>query len=196
MRLNQYLKRASTTSQTTTRLMAFSLIFFLLSLNSYSQRISEQEQLGIDNRIVKQKVLEWADSVFYFHEGYKFEKFEAHYTEDFYLMMLRLDQYKQGVLKLKDEQEQGYYVGSNSDYLEELAELKRKYKKFKYFVDSFELRSKYFEIVFWSNIQTKHGYMVYYSHKFKLSNDYVVMSSTIKDAIGNRNEANTVILNQ
>lgn len=157
--------------------------------------ITETEQVSKDERIIRDRVVEWSDSVFYYHEDYRFENFHAHYTDEFYIVMLRSDQYKKKIDDLIKQKEEKKYVGSDEEYNGKLSVLKRKYKKFQVIVDSFTLRVKYFEILFWSNIKTKHGYPVYYAHRFKLSNDFFIMASIIKSSIGNRSSENRIIYN-
>lgn len=174
----------------------YSLIFFLLiSPQLYGIGFTEQKQIESDRRKVKDKVIEWSDSVFYFHEDYRFENFHAHYTDDFYIIMMRSDQYKKKVDDLKLSKKNGEFTGTLQAYNAQLKVLEDKYQKFQIIVDSYSVRVKFFEIIFWSNIKTKHGYNVYYSHKFKLSNDFVVMSAVIKSSIGNRSVDNKIIYN-
>lgn len=175
---------------------ALIFIFFLFfGAQSFAVGYTEAEQIKKDERIVRDKVLEWSDSVFYFHEDYRFENFHAHYTDEFYIVMLRSDQYRKRIQDLELSKKNNTYNGTNESYQEQLLALKRKYKKFQFIVDSFVLRIKYVEILFWSNIKTKHGYSVYYAHRFKLSNDFFVMASIIKSSIGNRSADNSIIYN-
>ena len=173
-----------------------SVAFMLITIIGFSLGESEKQQLETDIVKVKENVLEWADSVFYHHEGYRFEHFHAHYTEEFYIVMLRSDQYRKKIEELEKSKEEKKFFGSEDEYQNELSNLKRKYEKFQFIVQSFASRAVFFEIIFWSNIKTKHGYPVYYSHKFKLSNDFIIMSASIKSSIGNRDSANGIIYNK
>ena len=166
-----------------------------MGVPNFAMGFSEEQQIEKDERVVRDKVLEWADSVFYFHEDYRFENFHAHYTDEFYIVMLRSDQYKKKIERLELAKKKKTYQGSDENYETELLGLKMKYKKFQVIVDSFTSRIKYVEILFWSNIKTKHGYSVYYAHRFKLSNDYFVMAAIIKSSIGNRSDENKIIYN-
>lgn len=172
----------------------FLLLFlsFTLTVFATAVGITESEQIKADERQVKASVLEWADSVFYFHEDYRFEHFHAHYTDEFYIVMLRSDLYKKKIDDLKLAQENGEYAGSEAEYVAEMDQFKRKWEKFQVIVDSFVDRVRFFEIVFWSNIKTQDGYMVYCSHKFKLSHHFLVMSATIKSMIGNKRADNGI----
>ncbi|MDX1350683.1 MAG: hypothetical protein R3279_10570, partial [Putridiphycobacter sp.] len=152
-----------------------SFVLWFVALPGGAVGFTELQQIKKDERIVRDKVLEWADSVFYFHEDYRFENFHAHYTDEFYMVMLRNDQYKKKIEDLQLAKQNKTYSGSEVQFQEELSVLKKKYKKFQIIVDSFVSRVKYFEIIFWSNIKTKHGYPVYYAHRFKLSNDFFIM---------------------
>lgn len=170
-------------------------LFLMFGIPNFALGFTEAQQIEKDERMVRNKVLEWADSVFYFHEDYRFENFHAHYTDEFYIVMLRSDQYKKKIQNLEKSKKNKTYQGSNENYEAELLALKRKYKKFQVIVDSYAQRIKYVEILFWSNIKTKHGYPVYYAHRFKLSNDYFVMAAIIKSSIGNRSADNKIIYN-
>lgn len=156
---------------------------------------AEADQLKKDERITKNRVVRWADSVFYFHEDYRFENFHVHYTDEFYVVMLRSDQYRKKISNLEKSKKNKTYKGTDAEYEESLSTLKRKYKRFQVIVESFTSRVRYIEVLFWSNIKTKHGYPVYYSHRFKLSNDYFIMAALIKSSIGNRSPDNSIIYN-
>jgi hypothetical protein len=172
------------------------LVFFCCFANiSFSVGYAESKEIEQDESIVMNKVMEWSDSAFYFHEDYRFEGFRAHYTEDFKVVMLRSDQYKQKIENLKESRKNKTYTGSDQGYDRELNTLERKYRKFQIIVDSFSIRVKYYEILFWSNIRTNHGYSVYYAHRFKLSNDYFIMAAFIKSSIGNKRPDNKIIYN-
>lgn len=173
----------------------FVAVFAFFSSPLFAIGFTESQQIKKDERVVQEKVVEWADSVFYFHEDYRFENFHAHYTDEFYIVMLRSDQYKKKIEDLELTKKNKTYTGSDAQYQTELTELKKKYKRFQIIVDSFVLKVKYFEILFWSNIKTKHGYPVYYAHRFKLSNDFFIMAAIIKSSIGNRSADNKIIYN-
>ncbi|MFK8037765.1 MAG: hypothetical protein AB8B74_05705 [Crocinitomicaceae bacterium] len=171
------------------------LVFIGCGFISFCTGLTETQQISKDERIVRDKVIEWSDSVFYFHEDYRFENFHAHYTDEFYIVMLRSDQYKKKIDDLKKRKAEKKYTGTQEEYNSDLQILERKFNKFQVIVDSFTLRVKYFEVLFWSNIKTKHGYPVYYAHRFKLSNDFFVMASIVKSSIGNRSADNKIIYN-
>ncbi|MFD1551875.1 hypothetical protein DNU06_01750 [Putridiphycobacter roseus] len=174
------------------------ILFFFIFLSVvplYGVGDAEAKQIESDKRKVINKVLEWSDSVFYFHEDYRFEKFQAHYTDDFYIILARSDQYKKKVDDLKALKEEGRFEGSEQAYNAQLKVNENKYRKFQIIVDSYAVRARFFEIIFWSNIKTKHGYNVYYGHRIKLSNDLVVMAALVIGSIGNKSMANTIIYN-
>ncbi len=171
------------------------VLFLSFSVLSYAIGYTESIQIERDKSIVQDHILEWSDSTFYFHEDYRFENFKAHYTDEFYVVMMRSDQYKMKIEKLEKQKKSQTYQGTDEEYGNELLSLKRKYKKFQIMVDNFTNRVKYFEVLFWSNIKTKHGYPVYYAHRFKLSNDYFIMAALIKSSIGNKSPDNKIIYN-
>lgn len=197
MKSNVLLKQTRSMMFMETKKSQLTVLFLFVFISFFSQAtgFTETEQRKKDESIVQQKVVEWADSVFYYHEDYRFENFHAHYTDEFYIVMLRSDQYKKKIDDLEKSKKTKTYQGTDEQYNTELLALKRKYKRFQIIVDSFVLRVKYYEILFWSNIKTKDGYPVYYSHRFKLSNDLIVMAALIKSSIGNRSASNGIIYN-
>jgi len=197
MKWNELLKRINHTKLMKNNAPQTVMGIFFLTFSLFSNAIgyTESVQMEKDKSIVQGNVLEWSDSAFYFHEDYRFENFRAHYTDDFYIIMLRSDKYKTKIENLKKAKKNQTYVGSDKEYEIELNDLKRKYKKFQIMVDSYSNRVKYFEVLFWSNIKTRHGYPVYYAHRFKLSNDYFIMAALVKSSIGNKNPDNKIIYN-
>ena len=94
---------------------ALIFIFFLFfGAQSFAVGYTEAEQIKKDERIVRDKVLEWSDSVFYFHEDYRFENFHAHYTDEFYIVMLRSDQYRKRIQDLELSKKNNTYNGTNA----------------------------------------------------------------------------------
>tara|TARA_B100000809_G_C14986998_1_gene476594 strand:- start:77 stop:646 length:570 start_codon:yes stop_codon:yes gene_type:complete len=146
-----------------------------------------------DEGIVKQNVLKWADSVFYFHEEYRFEQFHAFYTEEYQIALLRSEMYGDKLVNLEKLKSKGFYKKTDAEYEKEHSDLVLKNKGLKNTADNFENKAEYYEILFWSNIKTNHGITVYYSHSVKLNDGYQVTSAKIKSAIGKKNDKTEIL---
>ncbi len=183
MKSNQYLKPNRNLKPKQYLIKSFTF-FLMLGCSIFAYSGVEDSQTIIDGVKVEQRVLEWADSVFNYHEGYSFNGFKAHYTDDFKALMARLDSYDQKIENLKESKIEGTYKGSESGYQKDMETLLRKRKKFHYIVESYEHKARYFEILFRSNIKTETGGLVYFLHHFRLSNHYMIMSSNVRSHSG------------
>jgi len=168
-------------------------IFSLLVLASVSFQGSGKSGSPEDEKLVKENVLKWADSVFYFHEEYRFEQFHAFYTEEYQIAQLRAEMYGDKLTNLEKLKRKGFYKKTDEEYEKEHGDLVVKNKELKDKVDNCPNKADYYQILFWSNIKTNHGITVYYSHQVKLDNNFRVISADIKSAIGKKNDK-TVIL--
>ena len=156
---------------------------------------AEENQIKIDAELVEQKVLEWADSVFYYHEGYRFEGFKAYYTDDFKALMTKLDSYDKKIEDLKSGLAEDGFKGESPIYDKTLEKLERKRRKAQYLVEAYDHKARYYEILFWSNIKIKSGQLVYFMHQFRLSNHFLILSSNIKDFKGDQDASNQIVYN-
>lgn len=156
-----------------------------------NQKIDSKE----DEAIVKKAVIAWADTIFYKHAEYRFENFHAFYTDDYFIAVMRSDIYKERLEKLRKRKAAGSYKGSNEKYEKELKVILDKYNLSKKTAESFEERAAYYQIYFWSNIQTTDGLSVYYEHIVRLDNDYKVTSYTENSSIGKKNSSAKIMFN-
>jgi hypothetical protein len=165
--------------------------FILLTTFGFSQ---EQEiDSSEDEARVKEAVVKWADSVFYFHSEYKLEKFYAFYTDEYFIQVMRSKMYKERVEDIEKSKAAGRYKKSDTDYEQEHKDLKDAYIKIQTDVDNFKFRVSHFQISFWSNIQTNDGITVYYEHIVKLDNDLKVTEAVINSSIGKKSEATDIL---
>ena len=109
----------------------------------------------LDEVLVKKKVIEWADSIFYFHEEYRFEQFHAYYTEGYQIAILRKEMYGDKLINLEKLKSKGFYKKTDEEYNDEHEILVEKNKELKKIVDNFEHKAEYYEILFWSNTLVK-----------------------------------------
>jgi hypothetical protein len=170
-----------------------SLILFLALSNFISFSQDQEIDSSQDEVIVKDAVVNWADSVFYMHQEYKFENFRAFYTEEYFIQVMRSEMYKERVDDLEKNKKAGRYKKSDADYKKEHKELEDAYLKVKKDVDNFKFRANYYQISFWSNIQTNDGITVYYEHIMKVNNNYQVMEATINSSIGKKSDATEIL---
>jgi hypothetical protein len=166
------------------------LFIGLLSATTYKSMNLDSSKEEI---IVKEKIIKWADSVFYFHENYRFEQFKAHYTDDYEMAMMRLDMYNGKLSNLERTKSKGFYKKTDAEYESEHKKLSDKVAELKGNVDRVPMKVNYYEILFWSNIKTNHGMTVYYSHHIKLDNDFNFKSTEIKSEIGKKNSETKIL---
>ena len=121
-----------------------------------------------DRKTVEQSTLNWADSIFYEHDNYRFEQFHAEYTDSYQIANLRLKMYQGKQENLEKTKQKGFYKKTDIEYKKELSELIKKNIDLKQIIDTFEDKAKFYQILFWSNIKTNQGPTVYYSHLIKL----------------------------
>ena len=171
-------------------LTLFISLCFLSNLGfAQEQEIDSSE----DEKIVKKAVVAWADSVFYSHTEYKFEKFRAFYTEEYFIQVMRSRMYKERVNDIEKNKKLGRYKKSDAEYEKEHKELEDAYTKVQKDLDNFKFRASYYQISFWSNIQTNDGITVYYEHIVKVNNDYEVSEAVINSSIGKKSDATTIL---
>lgn len=170
-------------------LLLFIGLFSVFNVIGQDQEIDSSE----DEERVKKAVVSWADSVFYMHKEYKFEKFHAFYTEEYFIQVMRSRMYKERVADLEKSKKAGRYKKSDAEYEKEHNQMKEAYEKVQLDVDNFKFRVSHFEIHFWSNIQTNDGITVYYEHIVKLDNDYRVNEAIINSSIGAKSDKTEII---
>ena len=139
-----------------------------------------------DEKKVEEAVIKWADETFYKHTEYKFENFHAFYTDEYFIAVMRTDMFKDRLASLERRRAAGSYKGSDADYEAEHKDLQEKYDAGKKEVDEFENRVLYYQVSFWSNIQTTDGLTVYYEYIVKLDSDYKVTEYEENSAIGKK----------
>lgn len=167
------------------------LLFVLMSVLSYGQ---EQEiDSSEDEKKVEKAVIQWADTTFLSHSEYKFEKFHAFYTEEYFISVMRSRMYKQRVDDLISDKAKGRYKKSDEEYSKELKELELAHQKIQTEADNFKFRVSHYQISFWSNIQTNDGITVYYEHIVKLDNDYKVTEAVINSSIGKKSDKTEIL---
>jgi len=146
-----------------------------------------------DEKSVEQGVITWADSIFYYHEEYRFEQYHAEYTDEYQIATLRLKMYQGRQENLEKIKQKGFYKKTEEEYTKKHNLLVNKNIELKYIVENFQNKAKYYQILFWSNIKTNQGPTVYYSHLVTLNNDFKVTSAIIKSEIGKKNDKTKII---
>lgn len=162
---------------------------FFLSDPAPQQEIDSTE----DEKLVKEAVVHWADSVFYMHKEYKFEHFKPFYTDEYFIQVMRANMYKKRVEDLERKKKNGQYTKSDEEYEKEHSELQETFEKAQEEADNFAPRASHYRIHFWSNIQTNDGITVYYEHIMKLDNEYQVIEAVENSAIGKKSSATQIL---
>jgi len=174
-------------------------LFYLLSLLILLTSISIQTKnpnensVDTDEKTVRKSVISWADSVFYFHEEYRFEQFHAEYTDKYQIARLKLELYLGRQKNLEKIKQKGFYKKTDTEYEKEHSELVKKNADLKTTLDNFQDKAEFYHVLFWSNIKTNQGPTVYYSLLVTLDNNYKVISSEIKSEIGKKNDKTKIL---
>ena len=82
----------------------FSLLVAIILLTSFSNK-----SIHSDEKLVQNSVLNWADSVFYKHEEFRFEQYHAEYTDMYQIAVLRLELYQGKQENLEKIKQKGFY---------------------------------------------------------------------------------------
>lgn len=160
----------------------------------FSFSYGDQEIDSTNDEIkVKESVVLWADSTFYEHSNYKFEKFHAFYTDEYFIMVMRAEMFKDRLDKLLSQKENGTYDGNDEEFENDKTDLERKYSDAKNMADNYSERVEYFQISFWSNIKTNDGITVYYEHILKLDNEFKVFDVKENSAIGKKSSETKIL---
>ena len=130
---------------------------------------------------------------FYMHKEWKFEHFHAFYTEEYEIGYLRSNAYKDRIVELEKEKENGQFKGSDDEYEKEHKHLQEQYEKIKGDFENITNRATHYKISFWSNIQTNDGITVYYEHIVTLNNSYQVTDAEINSAIGKKSDKTEIV---
>ncbi|MEZ4923005.1 MAG: hypothetical protein R2780_07545 [Crocinitomicaceae bacterium] len=173
-----------------------SFVYILTLCTIWSTQLFAQEvkiDSSEDEKKVKEAVVKWADETFYMHKEYKFEKFHAFYTEEYEIAYMRTNARKEMMEDLEKDKAAGRYRKSEEEYQKEHKLLEDDYLKFKGDLDKMTQKVNYYQISFWSNIQTNDGITVYYEHIVKLTNDFMVNEATINSAIGKKSENTQIV---
>ncbi|MFT5822769.1 MAG: hypothetical protein ACI8ZM_004026 [Crocinitomix sp.] len=162
-------------------------LFLLIQLSFLNPGIPTDIDSSEDETKVQTAVVSWADNSFLSHSNYKFEHFKAFYTDNYFIQTKRIELYEEKSAELKQKKASGMYTGSEENYSADLNKFKRAVEKSKAIVKTID-RVTYYQIHFWTNIQTKDGITVYYEIIVKLDNDYEVIEAIENSSIGKKNE--------
>lgn len=164
----------------------FVLTTFLVSAAEPTNLDSSQDQ-----QIVEKAVISWADSLFVQHENYKFDHFNAFYTDDYFIQTTRLETYEQKIADLEHKKETGNYTGTEESYQDNLKKLRDALLHAKETIGKID-RVTHYQIHFWSNIKTRDGITVYYELILTLNNNYEITAAIENSAIGKKNSESKI----
>ncbi len=168
------------------------LLFTLTSLLSIPA-ISQEEKTSPEELKVREAIVNWADETFYSHSDYRFENYHVFWTEEYEISMMRTEAYAEMLGDLEKDKKAGKYNGTDEEYDTEYGELKEKYDGIVESGNNITNKADYYQISFWSNIQTNDGITVYYELVVKVSDAFIVTSATINSSIGTKSESTEII---
>jgi hypothetical protein len=162
-------------------------LLLLLQLSFLNPGIPTDIDSSADKVAVEAAVVTWADQIFLNHSNYKFEQFKAFYTDDYFIQTMRIELYEEKIETLEQKKANGTYNGTDENYNADITKLSGAIEKAKAAINTMD-RVSYFQIHFWSNIQTQDGITVYYELNMKLNNDYQVIEAIENSSIGKKNQ--------
>lgn len=174
------------------KLLLFSLAILTLS-NTYFTLDETSKDASTDETIVKEHVVKWADTIFYYYDNPRFEQFHAQYTEEYEISQLRIEMYESKLKNLEKLKAKGFYKKTDEEYEAEHAALVTKIADLKVAEENIEQKAEYYQILFWANIKTNQGLTVYYSLDVRLNDDFNVTSHEIKSEVGKKNDKTKIL---
>jgi hypothetical protein len=168
------------------------LIFiFLTSFYSINPQTANLNADLTDQERVENAVTAWSSTNFIYHEGEKFEQFRPFYTEEYSIQELRIEAYTEKIALVKDKKLAGTYTGSEDDYAKEIKKLEDALTRANELLLQAQ-RIDYFQIHYWTNIQTVDGITVYYELILKLNQDYAIIEALENSSIGKKSAASKI----
>ncbi len=162
-------------------------LLLLLRLSFLNPGIPTDIDSSADKVAVEDAVVTWADQTFLNHSNYKFEHFKAFYTDDYFIQTMRIELYEEKIDALQLKKANGTYKGTDENFNADITKLSGAIEQAKATINTM-VRVSYFQIHFWSNIQTQDGIRVYYELNMKLNNDYEVIEAIENSSIGKKNQ--------
>ncbi|WP_027418360.1 hypothetical protein [Crocinitomix catalasitica] len=150
----------------------------------------------IEGKKVKTAVIRWADSTLYKHEGIKFENFQAFYTEEYSILKMREEFYREQLDVLEENKKSGKYTKSNLEYQKEVDKLKLSIQNIVEESQNLMQKVTQYKITFWSNIKVSNGTFVYYGIELCVNNLFEVIHAREKSAIGKHKNVSIVYQNK
>jgi len=168
------------------------LIF--LFLNSFYSINPQNNNLNADltdQERIENAVTAWSSANFIYHEGEKFEQLRPFYTEGYSIQELRIEAYTQKIALVKEKKLVGAYTGSEDDYVQEIKKLEDALTHANELLLQVQ-RIDYFQIHYWTNIQTVDGITVYYELILKLNQNYAIIEALENSSIGKKSVASKI----
>lgn len=168
------------------------LLVFALSFLSFTQ-VNDPTSKSEDELKVESAVEKWAAETFYKNDGKKFEHFRAEYSDEFYIYKLKIEMYEKKLRVIQGQNEKGSYPKSPEEFVKEKADLENKITMFKEMAKTCKPKVYQYSIKYWTNVQLSNGILVYYSFDVVLNDDYKVISHTVADKIGDKDDNATIV---
>lgn len=168
--------------------LIFLLLISIYSINPQTNNLNADltEQESVENAVTA-----WASTNFIYHEGEKFEQFRPFYTEEYSIQELRIEAYTEKIALVKEKKQAGTYTGSEDDYAKEIKKLEDALTHANELLLQAQ-RIDYFQIHYWTNIQTDDGITVYYELILKLNQNYEIIEALENSSIGKKSAASKI----
>lgn len=167
------------------------ILLFLTSFYSVNPQTNNLNADLTDQERVENAVTAWSSTNFIYHEGEKFEQFRPFYTEEYSIQELRIEAYTEKIALVKEKKLAGTYSGSEDDYAAEIKKLEDALTRANALLSQVQ-RIDYFQIHYWTNIQTVDGITVYYELILKLNQDYAIIEALENSSIGKKSSASKI----
>jgi hypothetical protein len=168
-------------------------LIFLILTSFYSVNVKPNQLTSdlTDQANVEDAVTLWASTNFIYHEGEKFEQFRPFYTDEYSIQQLRIEAYTEKIDLVKTKKLNGSYTGTEDDYAKEIKKLEDALSYAKQLILQVQ-RIDYYEIHYWTNIQTVDGITVYYELILKLDQNYTILEALENSSIGKKSAASKI----
>lgn len=160
----------------------FLTLLFLFIVLTFS--LKAQDTLSTDEQIVKEAVIEWADSSLYSYNEPRFKNFVANYTDEYLMKKMRADAIDKSIERIEKSYNEGTYKGSESDYKKSIHELEVRKREALDGEKDFHPKVTSYTISFWSNILLDSGVYNHFEIIVTLNDYYEVIKTKVNSSIG------------
>ncbi len=167
------------------------ILLFFTSFYSINPQTNYLNTDLTEEERVKNAVTVWSSTIFISHKGEKFEQFRPFYTEEYSIQELRIEAYTEKIALIKAKKLDGTYTGSEEDYTKEIKKLEDALTHANELLLQVQ-RIDYFQIHYWTNIQTVDGITVYYELILKLDQNFNIQEALENSSIGKKSTGSKI----